>query len=121
MTTMKAIRIHAYGGPEVMVYEDAPRPMPGAEDVLVRVQAAGVNPVDWKVREGRLQGRVNHRLPLVLGWDVAGVVEELGSGVTNLKVGDAVYARPDIARDGAYAALWRLQTGERAEQATDHA
>jgi len=103
MTTMKAIRIHAYGGPEVMVYEDAPRPIPATGDVLVRVQAAGVNPVDWKVREGRLQGRVNHRLPLVLGWDVAGVVEELGSGVTNLKVGDAVYARPDIVRDGAYA------------------
>lgn len=103
MTTMKAVRIHEYGGPEVLRYEDAPRPQPGDGEALVRVHAAGVNPVDWKVRVGRLQGRVNHRLPLVLGWDVAGVVEQVGPGVDNVKVGDAVYARPDIGRDGAYA------------------
>lgn len=109
---MKSIRIHAYGGTEVMVYEDAPRPTPARGDVLVRVHAAGVNPVDWKVREGRLQGRVNHRLPLILGWDVAGVVEELGVGVTHIKVGDAVYARPDIARDGAYAEYIAVRAAE---------
>lgn len=109
---MKSIRIHAYGGTEVMVYEDAPHPTPARGDVLVRVHAAGVNPVDWKVREGRLQGRVNHRLPLILGWDVAGVVEELGVGVTHIKVGDAVYARPDIARDGAYAEYIAVRAAE---------
>lgn len=100
---MKAVRIHQYGGLEVLTYEDAPRPTPAPGEALIRVHAAGVNPVDWKVRIGRLQGRVHHHLPLILGWDVAGVVEALGTGVTNIKVGDAVYARPDIARDGAYA------------------
>ncbi|HLA74733.1 MAG TPA: NADP-dependent oxidoreductase [Gammaproteobacteria bacterium] len=103
MTTMKAVRIHNYGGPEVLVYEDVPRPAPKRGEVLIRVHAAGVNPVDWKIRSGRLQGRVDHHLPLILGWDVAGVIETLGEGVTTLQVGDAVYARPDIARDGAYA------------------
>ena len=52
MATMKAVRIHAYGGPEVLVYEDAPRPQAGKGEVLVRVHAAGINPVDWKVRQG---------------------------------------------------------------------
>ncbi|MEO6697322.1 MAG: NADP-dependent oxidoreductase [Gammaproteobacteria bacterium] len=103
MATMKAIRIYEYGGPEVLRLEDAPRPVPAAGEVLIRVHAAGINPVDWKIREGRLQGRVEHRLPLILGWDIAGVIDELGPGVTQFKIGDAVYARPDIARDGGYA------------------
>lgn len=100
---MKAIRIHQFGGPEVLHYEDVPCPAPAADEVLIRVHAAGVNPVDWKIREGRLQGRINHHLPLTPGWDVAGVIEKTGTGVTQFKAGDAVYARPDIARDGAYA------------------
>jgi NADPH:quinone reductase-like Zn-dependent oxidoreductase len=103
METMKAVRIHTYGGPEVLRYEEAPRPKPGAGEVLVRVHAAGVNPVDWKIREGYLKGRVDHSLPLILGWDVSGLVEVTGSGVAILKEGDEVYSRPDIARDGAYA------------------
>lgn len=109
---MKAVRIHQYGGPEVLGYEDAPRPTPAAGEALIRVHAAGVNPVDWKVRVGRLQGRVNHRLPLVLGWDMAGVVEQIGPGVTNVKIGDAVYARPDIGRDGAYAEYTVVRAAE---------
>lgn len=100
---MKAIRIHQFGGPEVLCYEDAPCPVAGAGEVLIRVHAAGVNPVDWKIREGRLQGRISHHLPLTPGWDVAGVIEQLGAAVPQCKVGDAVYARPDMARDGAYA------------------
>jgi NADPH:quinone reductase-like Zn-dependent oxidoreductase len=100
---MRAIRIHQFGGTDVLRYEDAPQPAPGADEVLVRVHAAGVNPVDWKIREGRLQGRIEHHLPLIPGWDVAGVIEQTGADVTSFKVGDAVYARPDIARDGAYA------------------
>ncbi|MGH8611429.1 MAG: NADP-dependent oxidoreductase [Gammaproteobacteria bacterium] len=103
MKTMKAVRIHTYGGPDVLKYEEVPRPSPGAGEVLIRVRAAGVNPVDWKIREGYLKGRVDHSLPLVLGWDLSGVVEATGPGVTRLKAGDEVYSRPDITRDGAYA------------------
>ncbi len=55
MENMKAVRIHKYGGPEVLVHEDVPRPHPGNEEVLVRVHAAAVNPVDWKIREGYLK------------------------------------------------------------------
>src|SRR6476661_4986664 len=78
--TMKAIRIHNYGGPEVLQYEDAPRPQPQAGEVLVRVHAAGVNPIDWKVREGHMKDFWPHKFPLILGWDLSGVVEELGTG-----------------------------------------
>src|SRR5438105_2374410 len=76
--TMKAIRIHNYGGPKVLHYEDAPRPKPQAGEVLVRVHAAGVNPIDWKVREGYMKDFWPHKFPLILGWDLSGVVEELG-------------------------------------------
>jgi hypothetical protein len=64
-TAMKAVRIHQYGGPEVLKYEDAPRLNPAPEDVLIRVHAAAINPVDWKVREGYLRERVKHSLPLL--------------------------------------------------------
>src|SRR6201993_505687 len=101
--TMKAIRIHNYGGPEVLKYEDAPRPEPQAYDVLVRVHAAGVNPIDWKVREGHMKDFWPHKFPLILGWDLSGVVERLGRGVSRFKISDEVYSLPDPARDGAYA------------------
>ncbi len=103
MNTMKAVRIHKYDGPEVLKYEQAPLPEPGPGEVRVRVHAAGVNPVDWKIREGYFKGRMNHALPLILGWDLSGVVEATGSAVERLKKDDEVYSRPDIARDGAYA------------------
>jgi NADPH:quinone reductase-like Zn-dependent oxidoreductase len=100
---MKVVCIYSYGGPEVLVYEDAPCPHPGKGEVLVRIHAAGINPVDWKIREGQLKGMLHHAFPLVLGWDVSGVVEGLGSGLTRLKMGDEVFSRPDISRDGGYA------------------
>src|SRR6185503_13717302 len=101
--TMKAIRIHNYGGPEVLKYEDAPRPKPQADEVLIRVHAAGVNPIDWKVREGHMKEFWPHKFPLILGWDLSGVVEELGKGVSRFKIGAEVYSCPDPTRDGAYA------------------
>src|SRR6476659_692960 len=101
--TMKAIRIHSYGGPEVLQYEDAPRPKPRAGEVLIRVHAAGVNPIDWKVREGHMKDFWPHEFPLILGWDLSGVVEELGRGVSRFKIGDEVYSLPDPTRNGAYA------------------
>lgn len=112
MATMKAVRIHAYGGPEVLSYEDAPLPAIAEDDVLIRVHAAAVNPVDWKIREGYLQGFIDYNLPLVLGWDVSGVVEAVGASVTTFKPGDEVYSRPNIERDGAYAEYIAVKASE---------
>lgn len=114
MTTMKAVRIHAYGGPELLHYQDAPQPRIQSDDLLIRVRAAAVNPVDWKIREGYLQGFLHHMLPLILGWDVAGTVVEVGPQATGFKVGDEVYARPDIERDGAYAEYIAVKASEAA-------
>src|SRR5438105_12376090 len=104
--TMTAIRIHNYGGPEVLHYEDAPRPQPQAGEVLIRVHAAGVNPIDWKVREGHMKDFWPHKFPLILGGDLSGVVEELGpspAAAGRFKIGDEVYSLPDPTRIGAYA------------------
>ena len=105
--TMKAVRIHNFGGPEVLQYEDAPRPqVAAATEVLIRVHAAGVNPIDWKVREGYMKDLWPHKFPLIPGWDLSGVVEEIGPGPAaagRFKKGDEVYSVPDPARDGAYA------------------
>ena len=103
MATMKAVRIHDYGGPEVILYDEVPRPEPAADEVLVNVQAAGVNPVDWKIREGLGREWFGHRLPLTLGCDLAGVVESTGDSVKAFKPGDAVYGYVNLARCGAYA------------------
>ena len=103
MTTMKAVRIHAYGGPDVLTYEDAPRPAAGPGEVLIRVHATTVNPFDCAVRAGYMSAYFHHTLPLILGTDVAGVVEEVGAGVTAFKPGQSVYARGGMSRDGAYA------------------
>jgi NADPH:quinone reductase-like Zn-dependent oxidoreductase len=100
---MKAIRIHNYGGPEVLQYEDTPRPQPGEGEVLIRVHAATVNPIDWRVREGYMKDFWPHKFPLILGWDLSGVVEELGRGASRFKIGDEVYSVPDPTRNGAYA------------------
>ncbi|HSH58956.1 MAG TPA: NADP-dependent oxidoreductase [Acidimicrobiales bacterium] len=90
--TMKAARIHAYGGPEVVRYEEAPVPEPAAGEVLVRVHAAGVNPVDWKTRSGGGQAdKIGEQFPLVLGWDVSGTVEEVGPDAADWAVGDEVF------------------------------
>jgi NADPH:quinone reductase-like Zn-dependent oxidoreductase len=100
---MKAIRIHNYGGPEALEYEDAPRPEPGEGEVLIRVHAASVNPIDWKVRKGHMKDFWPHEFPVILGWDLSGVVEKLGRGVSRFKIGDEVFSMPDPTRNGAYA------------------
>ena len=109
---MKAVRIHAYGGRDQLQYEDAPMPQIGDQDVLVRVVAASINPVDWKVREGYLKDMLPLDFPVVLGWDVSGVVEAIGKGVTGFKPGDAVYSRPNIARAGTYAEYVAIDASE---------
>jgi NADPH:quinone reductase-like Zn-dependent oxidoreductase len=100
---MKAVRIHSYGGPDVLQYEAAPRPKPGKGEVLIRVHAAGVNPIDWKVRAGYMKDFIPHSFPLILGWDVSGVIEELGPNVSRFKKNDEVYSLLDHTRNGAYA------------------
>lgn len=109
---MKAVRIHEYGHAEVLRYEDAPMPDIAPDDVLVRVVAASVNPVDWKIREGYLQQMLPYEFPLTLGWDVSGVVEAVGGKVTRFKPGDAVYSRPDIRRNGTYAEYVAIRESE---------
>ena len=109
---MKCICIYHHGGPEVLTYADAPRPRCGPGEVLVQVHAAGVNPVDWKIREGHLKEMLTHTFPLILGWDVSGVVADVGSGISRLKVGDEVFSRPDILRDGAYAEFIVMKESE---------
>lgn len=113
---MKAVRIHAYGDAGVLRYEDAPMPDVAPDDVLVRVVAASVNPVDWKIREGFLQQMLPHKFPLTLGWDVSGVVEAVGAKVTRFKPGDAVFSRPDIARNGTCAEYAAIRESELAHK-----
>ncbi|MEY2546392.1 MAG: hypothetical protein QOG48_1509 [Verrucomicrobiota bacterium] len=93
--TMKAIVIHEYGGPEVLKFEEAaPRPEPKENQVLVKVIAAGVNPIDAAIHTGKYAKVFGTTLPLVPGYDIAGTVEKIGAKVTRFKVGDAVYAYP---------------------------
>ena len=100
---MKAVRIHEFGGPEVLKLEETPRPKPAADEVLIKVYATSVNPVDWKIRKGARKERFPSDLPLTLGWDVSGVIEETGNAVKDFKKGDEVYGRPDPTRNGTYA------------------
>lgn len=109
---MKAVRIHQYGSRDVLAFEEAPKPVPAADDLLIRVVAASVNPVDWKLREGHLAQMIPYEFPLTLGWDVSGVVEAVGAGVTGFQVGDAVYSRPDIRRNGTYAEYVAVRASE---------
>ncbi|HEY1755316.1 MAG TPA: NADP-dependent oxidoreductase [Bryobacteraceae bacterium] len=100
---MKAARVHEYGGPEALRYEDVPRPVPAEGEVLVRVHAAAINPLDWKIRAGYVKDWLPYALPMIPGWDFSGVIESGGPGVEAWKAGDEVYGRPEISRDGAYA------------------
>ncbi len=95
---MRAIRQTTLGPPDVLELVDVPRSEPAPTEVLVRVTAAGVNPVDWKVRSG---GGLLGEPPFTVGWDVAGVVDELGRGVTRFAVGDRVFGMPRFPREAA--------------------
>ena len=101
---MRAVQVTRFGGPEVLNLTEVERPSPISTEVLVRVIAAGVNPVDCKTRRGEGVARWVGPPPFIPGWDVAGVVEATGYGVTRFKVGDTVYGMPRFPRQaGAYA------------------
>ncbi|MDB5444435.1 MAG: oxidoreductase [Phenylobacterium sp.] len=95
---MKAVRIHEFGGPDALKLDDLPKPRPGPGEVLVRVLAASVNPVDYKIRQGGYLSA--DALPLTLGRDIAGLVETVGDGVTGFQPGDAIYAMLDRSHGG---------------------
>src|SRR5881296_4243240 len=100
---MKAIVAHEYGGPEVLKYEDAPRPEPKEDEILVRVIAAGVNPVDGMIRAGMFAKYSKNAFPMIPGYDVAGIVEKTGEKLEKYKPGDAVYAYIGLKEGGGYA------------------
>jgi NADPH:quinone reductase-like Zn-dependent oxidoreductase len=102
---MRAAVIREFGEPSVVENAEVDDPVVGPDAVLVSVRAAGVNPVDWKVVAGYLQAFFPHHLPLIPGWDVAGVVEAVGPAVTEVEPGDSVlaYARKDHVQNGTFA------------------
>jgi NADPH:quinone reductase-like Zn-dependent oxidoreductase len=101
---MRAVQVTRFGGPEVLQVVDVERPSPISTEILVRVIAAGVNPVDCKTRRGEGVARWLGQPPFIVGWDVCGTVEAMGYGVTRFQVGDVVYGMPRFPRSaGAYA------------------
>ncbi|MEK3995045.1 NADP-dependent oxidoreductase [Psychrobacillus sp. FSL K6-2365] len=100
---MKAIAIKQYGGKEQLKEIDIPKPTPKEKQVIVKLHATSINPIDWKLREGYLKAMMPFEFPIILGWDVAGMVEEVGEHVQDFKVGDRVFARPETTNRGTYA------------------
>jgi NADPH:quinone reductase-like Zn-dependent oxidoreductase len=102
---VKAIAIHEFGGCDKLRVEELPEPKLLPDGVRIRIHAAGVNPVDWKTREGRQEPRFPHVFPVVLGWDAAGVVEEVGAAARWFRPGDEVFAycRKHFIGEGCYA------------------
>ena len=98
---MKAIRIRRFGGPDVMELENLPVPQPRDDELLLRVHAASVNPVDYKIRQGKFPPITREKLPITLGRDASGTVESCGSGVRTFRQGDALYVLVSIDR-GSY-------------------
>lgn len=112
MTTMHAVRIHCFGDPNVLKLDDVAIADPKPSEMVVRVAAASVNPVDYKIRSGKYPAVKQDQLPKVLGRDIAGVVEHIGSHITKFQKGDAVYAM--LGRDVGGYAEYALATEEEA-------
>jgi len=113
---MKAVRLHAYGGAEQMQFEDAPVPICGPKDLLVRVMAAGINPVDWKLRSGSMAQAIPKTFPFVLGQDAAGVVAAVGGETKGFQSGDEVFFYVEFARGGTYAEYVAVEAAQVAKK-----
>lgn len=100
---MRAVIINEYGDKNVLVEQELPKPEIKPNQVLVEVYATSVNPIDWKLRAGYLKQMLDWSFPIILGWDVAGKIIEIGSEVKDYQVGDEVFARPDTTAAGTYA------------------
>lgn len=109
---MKTVRIHEYGNADVLRIEEIPVPQIASDELLIKIHAASINPLDWKVREGYMKDLHIHTLPLTLGQDFSGIVEKVGSSVTGFKVGDDVFGRSSFYRDGTYAEFIEVKAKE---------
>ena len=109
---MRAVQIQQYGGTETLQLVQIDTPKINADDILIQVKATSINPVDWKIREGYLQEFIPYALPVTLGWDVAGIVTQVGESVSDFNVGDEVFSRPDINRNGTYADFIAVKANE---------
>ena len=118
-STMKAVVLNEYGGPEVLKYRDVPRPEPKDDDILVRVIAAAVNPVDSYVRQGMFAKRGLDNRPAIIGYDIAGVVEKTGANAKKFKAGDKVYSYLSVMRGGGYAEFAIAKESETALKPTN--
>lgn len=107
---MQAVLFHEFGDLEQLQRVELPKPTPGEAEVLVQIKAAGVNPVDWKILQGRLKERVPHQFPIIPGWEMAGVVVECGHGARRFQVGDEVfsYCRRPVVQFGSYTEFMTL-------------
>lgn len=112
ISIMKTVRIHEYGNSDVLRIEEMPVPQIAADELLIKIHAASVNPVDWQVREGFYKDMHMHTLPLTLGQDFSGTVEKVGSSVNGFRIGDKVYGRPSLDRDGSYAEFIEVKASE---------
>lgn len=115
---MKAFIIERYGKADVVKMAEMPVPALGEEDVLVKIHAASINPLDFKIREGAFKLILPYRLPLILGNDMAGTVTQVGAKVTQFKPGDEVYARPDDDRIGTFAEFIAIKESAVAKKPT---
>ncbi|MFD0048498.1 NADP-dependent oxidoreductase [Actinomycetes bacterium NPDC127524] len=100
---MKAIVIEQYGGKEQLKEAEMKKPEAGENEIIIKLEATSINPIDWKLREGYLKEMLPFEFPIILGWDAAGTVDSIGSGVTDFKPGDRVFARPATTNRGTYA------------------
>jgi len=102
---MKAVVFRDFGGSDKLEMSDTPTPIPSANEVLIEIKYAAVNPVDWKIREGYLKEMLPYRLPIIPGWDASGVVKAIGDKVNKFKVGDEIFAycRKPMIQSGTYA------------------
>lgn len=100
---MQAIVIEAYGSSDQLIEKEVPIPTIKDNQVLVELHATSINPIDWKLREGYLQENLPFEFPIILGWDAAGIIKNVGTNVTNFQIGDRVFARPETTAGGTYA------------------
>lgn len=100
---MKAILIEQYGSKDELKERQIPKPVPKEGEVQIEMHATSINPIDWKLREGHLKEMLPFQFPIILGWDAAGIVSEVGPNVSSVSVGDRVFVRPETTSEGTYA------------------